>query len=205
MMNVDTEDNIIGTPYLDAVSTGDKQRINEVLQKAFAGQFSEFEFAGVNGHVFQSLFFPITSPENAVVRLMGLTLDISGRNKLEHERQAQSEFLKCILDTLPEALAVKDANSTYTLANSSFCHFLNKREEEIIGKTEVDLFPRHSAEKYLKIEAEIVRSGREHSVVEEIRGAQDKQRLRITKVPIYDESTGKKTKILVSLCKLLEE
>lgn len=194
MMNGKTEDSIIGTPYLDAVNKRDKKRINDMLQKAFEGQFSEFEFDGVNGYVFQSLFFPITTSENTVMRLMGLTLDISERNKLEHERQVQSDFLKRILDTLPDALAVKNANSTYTLVNDSFCQFLNKRDDEIIGKTDVDLFPRRSAEKYLKIEAEVVRSGREHSVVEEISGAQEKHRLRITKVPIYDETTRKKRK-----------
>ena len=151
------------------------------------------------------MFFPVTGPENAVIRLMGLTLDISERTQLEHERRVQSDLLKCILDTLPDGLAVKEANSTYTLANSSFCRFLNKREEDIIGKTDIDLFPRRSAEKYLEIEAEVVQSGRKHSVVEEISGAQGKQRLHITKVPIYDETTRKKTKILVSLCKLPEE
>ncbi|MDX2480448.1 MAG: chemotaxis protein CheB, partial [Desulfuromusa sp.] len=164
MLNVETEDKIIGTLYLNAASKGDKKRISNLLQKAIEGQFSEFVFDSVNGSVYQSLFFPITGPENAVIRLMGLTLDISERTQLEHERRVQSDLLKCILDTLPDGLAVKEANSTYTLANSSFCRFLNKREEDIIGKTDIDLFPRRSAEKYLEIEADVVQSGRKHSV-----------------------------------------
>jgi len=42
-------------------------------------------------------------------------------------------------------------------------------------------------------------------VIEEFTGAEGTQRLQITRTPIYDETTGEVTKILVSLRKLAEE
>ena len=135
---------------------------------------------------------------------MGLTQDISKRKKAEYDRQVQSNALKHILDVLPDSLAVKDMNFIYTLVNKSFCHFMNKPAAEIIGKTDFDLFPQRAAKKYKNLEAEVVQNGREHSVVEEITGAQGKQRCRITRVPILNETT-QDTEILVFMRKLSEE
>ena len=91
MIDTGAEDNVIGTSYLDVASKADTKRISNLLHKALAGQISEFEFAGANGNVYQSLFVPITSPENAVIRLMGLTLDITERKQLEHARGLKSD------------------------------------------------------------------------------------------------------------------
>ncbi len=155
-----------------------------------------------DGHYFYMRVRPYRTVANVIDGVVVTFDDITERQQAEHARQVLSVLLKRILDTLPEALAVKRANSTYTLANTAFCHFLDKREEEIIDKTDFDLFPRRSAEKYLKIETEVVQSGREHSVDEEISGARGTQRLRITKVPIYDDTTRQDTLILVSMNKL---
>ncbi len=164
----------------------------------------EVEVQSNDGHYFYMRLRPYRTVADVVDGVVITFDDITDRQKAENERQMLSVMLKRILDTLPEALAVKRASSAYTLANAAFCDFLGKQEEDIVDKTDFDLFPRHSAEKYLNIESEVVQSGREHSVDEEISGAHGKQLLRITKVPIYDETTGQNTIILVSLNKLPE-
>ena len=205
MLGDETEDSIKGTPYLNMVSEGDKKNISDLLRSAFEGQLSEFEFEAENGHFFQSSFIPITNSENTVLRLMGFTQDISKRKQAESNQHIQSGLLKYFLDSQPIPVAMKDTNLTYAKANKAFCDFFNKPEEEIIGKTDLDLFPRGYAEKNLKIEAEMAQNGHQHSVVEEINGALSKQRFRITRVPVYDETTKKNTKILVTMCEMPDE
>ena len=65
MMNLKSKDKIIGTLYLDVVSKGDKKNVNDLLQRAIEGQFSEFEFEAVNGLLMQSSFFPISDSESS--------------------------------------------------------------------------------------------------------------------------------------------
>ncbi len=204
MMNVEDENKIKGMPYLKVVSEADRKHISPLLQRAIKGQLMEFEFKAENGCYYQSSFVPVTDSNDAVIMLMGLTQDISERKNEEHHRRAQLDRFAQIFDTIPDALGMKDTNAAYTMANKAFCLFLNKRKEEIIGKTDDDLFSQHDAKKCRKFDAEVVQNGREHSGVETITGAQGKHQVRITRVPIYDEKT-EETKIFVAMRKLSEE
>ena len=77
MMGVDTEAEIVGSRYLDVVGEGDLVRITELLISAFEGASSRFEFTSTNAHVFTSSFVPILDTDGNLVRLMGLTQDVT--------------------------------------------------------------------------------------------------------------------------------
>jgi PAS domain S-box-containing protein len=83
MMGVREESAIVGMPYLDAVADEDRGRIGQLLQAALEGQWSEFEFRARNGRYFASSFVPIRDVGGAVLRVMGLTQDITARTKAE--------------------------------------------------------------------------------------------------------------------------
>ena len=95
MMGVTHESEVVGTPYLGAVSEADRDRISDLLRQAKDGVRSEFEFVAVNGRAFLSLFEPIHGDDGQVARLMGLTQDVTERRALE-QRFRQSQRLECI-------------------------------------------------------------------------------------------------------------
>lgn len=92
MMGVQTEAAICGKLYMDAVSENDKERINRLLNLALQGQHSEFEFESSNNCYFQSSFVPICDAGGSVLRLMGLTINITERKQAEERIQFLAYF-----------------------------------------------------------------------------------------------------------------
>lgn len=85
MLGLDDEHKICGIPYLSAVSEQDGGRIKALLSEALNGTASHFEFAasGTAPLYFKSCFIPIKDADNNVVRLMGITEDITERKRTE--------------------------------------------------------------------------------------------------------------------------
>ena len=109
MIGAASENDILGTHYLDFVSDPDKDRIENLLQKALSGKKTEFEYRAVNDQVYSSSFIPIKQ-NDVVALIMGITQDITV-SKLETMKQAAelrlidyardcntTEFLQKLLD-----------------------------------------------------------------------------------------------------------
>jgi PAS domain S-box-containing protein len=77
MMGMTLESEVIGRPYLTAVTEEDQDRVGKLLALAYKGESSNFEFQAVNGRHFQSYFVPIDNNKGAIVKLMGLTQDVT--------------------------------------------------------------------------------------------------------------------------------
>lgn len=98
MLCVQEETAICGLNYVDAVAENDRERIQQLLNQALQGQPSEFEFTAVNNSIFQSSFVPIKDEGGTVLRLMGLTQDITERKQAEKALQESEVRLRLALD-----------------------------------------------------------------------------------------------------------
>lgn len=85
MMGVSNEEQVIGSVYMNAVSDKDKNRIEQLLNDSLNGKASEFEFTASNKHIFSSMFIPIFDDKGNVLRLMGMTQDITDRKNNEEQ------------------------------------------------------------------------------------------------------------------------
>ena len=90
MLGLDDAKKIYGIPYLSAVSEQDSGRIKALLQDACNGAASHFEFAASGDALlyFKSCFIPIKDADGKVVKLMGLTEDITERRAMEMARES---------------------------------------------------------------------------------------------------------------------
>lgn len=79
MMNVKDESQVCGLSYLDAVAPEDRGRIGTLLASAYEGEASEFEFSGIGRRVFTSSFIPLKGADGSILKLMGITQDITER------------------------------------------------------------------------------------------------------------------------------
>jgi len=72
---------------------------------------------------------------------LGVGNMIAEHMQLEIELTNQKIFLKTMLDTISDYVFVKDINSTYVVCNKSKVEkYLGVNEDEVIGKTDFDLF-----------------------------------------------------------------
>ncbi|MBF0633555.1 MAG: PAS domain S-box protein [Nitrospinae bacterium] len=103
MMCAGDESEVRGLSYLDAVCAGDRERIGELLAKAYAGEASQFEFKanGPAGLVFKSCFVPIKNQQGGVEKLMGITEDITERKRAEDALRQSEERYRSLIGASP--------------------------------------------------------------------------------------------------------
>lgn len=80
-------------------------------------------------------------------------------------RDAQAQYI-ALVDSLPVHVIRKDRQGHFTFASRSFCNLVGKPWEEIRGKTDLDLYERHLAEKYRLDDQRVMESKSKYETVE---------------------------------------
>jgi len=121
---------------------------------------------------------------------LSLKTHLSELQNSEKILKEQRLLLKTVLDATPDFVFMQDLNLVYLSANKSFCDLINREEQEIIGKTDFDLFSKSVAEKYLKEDLKILKSGKPMVKENNISGDNKNKWLHMVKIPVY-EADGK--------------
>lgn len=78
------------------------------------------------------------------------------RKQSELALKNQLEFIKVLLDTIPNPIYYTNVNGEYVGTNQSFATLYDQTKEEILGKTAFDFFPREWAEERRKSDLELL-------------------------------------------------
>jgi PAS domain S-box-containing protein len=90
---------------------------------------------------------------------VGMVRDITERKKAERELKESQAKLQAILDYSPALIYVKDLKGRYILANTNYRQLLELHSEDIIGKTDHEVFPTESADEYVANDREVLALG----------------------------------------------
>ena len=95
-----------------------------------------------------------------------LQTQIAQRRRTERAlRDAQSQYVN-LVDSLPVHVIRKDRQGCFTFASRSFYNLLGKPWEEIQGKTDLDLYEPHLAEKYRQDDLRVMETKTKFEAVE---------------------------------------
>ena len=120
-------------------------------------------------------------------------IDISQRKKVELEIQKTRNFLQALLDNLPIAIFVKDAQpkrfGVFQFWNKTSERLFGISAEQAIGKSGYDFFPTEQAIFFDQKDREAFEKGKSEDIAEEIIDSHSlgKRWLHTVKIPIYDE------------------
>jgi PAS domain S-box-containing protein len=131
-------------------------------------------------------------------KILAVARDITSRKQVETELERQRNLFRTILASTPDFLLLKDRDAIYRAVNPAFCRFVGRREDEIIGKTDFDLFPPAEAEQYRSDDAKVMESGKPRTLVEFASGEAFKKWMHVTKTPVLGHD-GASVGILVSV------
>ncbi len=114
--------------------------------------------------------------------------DLTERKRAQKKLAEERELLRTLIDNMPDFIFVKDAQSRFVINNVEHARALGAPEEELVGKTDFDVFSRDLADRYYADEQEVIRSGRplvdrEEPVVDH---TGNHRWLSTTKVPLRD-------------------
>ncbi|MCD4698039.1 MAG: PAS domain S-box protein, partial [Bacteroidales bacterium] len=142
---------------------------------------------------------PLKNDKGKIIQVLVIISDITEQKKAEKVLQKQQDQLKTIFSVSPDLLILLDQKFVYQAVNPAFCKYMNKQEEEVIGKTDFDLFPYEEAKIYRQSDMEVKKSGKLQIKERQAIGADGITRwLQVVKAPIIN-TRGKPTGILISV------
>jgi PAS domain S-box-containing protein len=132
------------------------------------------------------------------VSIIGTHVDITEQKQAQEEIQRERILLRTLIDNLPDTIYVKDAEGRKIIANRADVAAIGaKCEADVIGKTDLELFPNSSGLRGYKDDMEVLRTGEPLLGREEFLNNEKGEQfwLSTSKVPVYDEH-GKISRIL---------
>jgi two-component system sensor histidine kinase/response regulator len=101
-------------------------------------------------------------------------------------RPAEASY-RALLDNLPQNVLCKDRRGRFVYANAAFCQNVGKSLREIVGKTDLDFFPRQLAAKYRQDDRHVLDSGATLELLEEhTRPTGERTWVQVVKMPVCD-------------------
>ncbi len=129
--------------------------------------------------------------EGKVAGLIGVILDITERRQAEEEVKRTRAFLDSIVENLPTAVFLKDAEDLRFVVWNKACEDLyGHPREQVLGKTVHDILPRAEADFIEREDREVLRDGKLLIIPEQRIEARpnDQRILHKKKLPLLDEN-----------------
>jgi len=151
---------------------------------AAGGEAKDWDLPLPNGRTVRIHHRPM--PDGGWVQIHDDVTEIQASRTLAAERIS----LQTLIDLVPDNLWVKDADSRFVVANVATAARLGKTSQDLIGKSDLELCPPETAQKYFADERRIIATGQPMIDREEyILGAEGaKTWIATTKVPMRDEA-----------------
>ena len=103
---------------------------------------------------------PLRDNNGQVVGLVGIGRDITERKRAEEVMAEERNLLRTLIDNLPDYIYVKNAGGQFVAANIAVVRQMGfASEDELVGKSDWDLFPRELAARYYADEQAMIQSG----------------------------------------------
>lgn len=120
--------------------------------------------------------------------LRGTVQDISKNKEIEVELYNSNQILRTVIDNIPDSVYMKDTSYRKVVANKIDAERCNSNLEDLIGKTDYELFPHEIAEKYIADDKQVIKTGIPVINREEILPFGDKFKWVLTsKIPLKDD------------------
>jgi PAS domain S-box-containing protein len=104
-----------------------------------------------------------------------------------HERvQASEALLKAFTDNSPAAMFLKDRDGRYSFANREFLARFGLRREQVIGRSDAEVFPRRQALAFSSSDAQVLARAAPLQAEDMVRTIEGERIVTVLKFPVFD-------------------
>ena len=129
-----------------------------------------------------------------VLNQIELRWQLNRENNLLHERERAVQALlhsqklyQSLVETVPQCIFRKDLQGLFTFVNQRSCESFGRPEDQVIGRSDFDLFPEEMAGKYQRDDRRIIETGEIFETIEATpRPDGSKVYVHVIKTPTYD-------------------
>lgn len=132
---------------------------------------------------------PILDANGKYCGALAMMTDITERKQAEEQLEKTKQQQKALLDNISDLAWLKDSESRLIAVNEPFSNACGFKLEELIGKTDLEIWPLDLAQKYREEDQEVMKTGKRKRVEEKIADNQGKIKwLETIKTPIFHEN-----------------
>jgi PAS domain S-box-containing protein len=119
---------------------------------------------------------------------MGIVRDVTERKRAEEELKQSRSLLNAIVQGTLDCVFVKELTGRYVLMNEALFKVLGKRDEEVIGKTDFEIFSEKEAVQMFQIDQETLQKGTIQAFEEEVKMPDGRHSYLTIKGPVRDSA-----------------
>jgi diguanylate cyclase (GGDEF)-like protein/PAS domain S-box-containing protein len=142
---------------------------NEVLRDILQGKTiknREYLFRTKEGKILTCLFSTEFLELNERHCLISSISDITGRIAMENELRQNRTFLSEIIEHSASLICVKDPSGRYKLVNKKWEKATGKKREEVLGKTDPEIFPGDEGDQFRRSDTQALQGNGDYEVEE---------------------------------------
>jgi PAS domain S-box-containing protein len=116
-----------------------------------------------------------------------LEQEIAEHRRAKDALETSERFMRSLVESLPQNIVRKDLDGRFTFANEFFCRTVGKSMDQVIGRTDADLFPAEMAAKFRRDDEQVIATGRQLETEEMSQNAAgEKTFVQVIKTPLFD-------------------
>lgn len=151
----------IGMNMLNIISNPeDREKAKINFDRALQGEYFVFteEYGDEKRYrtYYEDYYSSIRNSEDRIVGVSVFVIDITERKRAETTIQRNLGFIEALLKSIPVPVFFMDKKGRYLGCNELFSQLLGVTNEEIMGKTVVDLWPGEGSEIFLKKDMQLI-------------------------------------------------
>ena len=157
--------------WLDFVHSDDRQsveeNIGELMERGTIEQ--EYRIVRPGGEVrwLKDRMSVLRDEDGIPARIFGVASDITGWRNTEESLRKSEAVYHSLVEHLPLNVVRKDLDGRLVFGNRRFCESMKSPLDQLVGKTDFDLFPRELAKKYTRDDQRVLATGEVIHDVEE--------------------------------------
>src|SRR5687768_15161701 len=186
-------DELVGKSFHDVTHPEDVEFDEDVRVRLIAGQIDshtrEKRYIRKDGSAVwvNRTVSLLRGPEGSPRRCISIVEDITERKLAQEALRASEERSRALLSSIPERVFFKDRDCVFIQVNEVFAADIGKRPDEVIGRTDFDLFPPELAAAYRMDDRQVMELRRPLNK-EERNVIQGQERIvEVTKSPVIDD------------------
>lgn len=133
-------------------------------------------------------WIPVVPPLLSLVGSAGVLQGILGYQ--EEELKRSTEFLRSVIDNIPDPIFVKDTQYRWLILNQAFCDFTGFRRDRLLGQTDYDVFPTAEAQVFRQTEQALFAEGIARESEEQYTDSYGETYLSATKRSLHQDAAG---------------
>jgi anti-anti-sigma factor len=101
----------------------------------------------------------MTTNEELQARIAELETELAKTQQVLETSERNQALFQGVVDNSPMAVFVKDTNGKYLLVNRMFLTLIRREREDVIGKTDYDMYPVERADTWRETEQQVLETG----------------------------------------------